>query len=43
MPVSTYRANAFERIVLFLSAERARTSVTPIARPKSLCPDKSNK
>lgn len=43
MPVSTYRINAFDRIVLFLLTERARTAVTPIARPKSLCPDKSNK
>ena len=43
MPVSTYRDNAFDRIVLFLSTERSRTETTRIARPKPLCPDKSNK
>jgi hypothetical protein len=43
MPVSPCRANAFERIVVFLAADRARTASTTIARPKPLCPDKSNK
>ncbi len=43
MPVSPYRASAFDRIVVFLATERARTATTAIARPKPLCPDKSNK
>ena len=43
MPVSPCRSNAFDRIVIVLAAERARTATTRIARPKPLCPDKSNK
>ena len=43
MPVSSYRPNAFERLVVFLSAERAHTVTVAVARPKPLCPDKSNK
>jgi hypothetical protein len=43
MPVSPYRPSAFERLVVFLSAERARTATVTIARPRPLCPDKSNK
>jgi hypothetical protein len=43
MPVSAYRPNAFDRIVVFLAADRARTASTSIARPKTLCPDKSSK
>ena len=43
MPASPYRISAFDRIVLFLSTERARTAVTTIDRRKTLCPDKSNK
>ena len=43
MPVSPYRPNAFERLVVFLTAERARTATVTIARPKPLCPDKSSK
>ena len=42
MPESTYRPNAFDRFVVFLAAERARP-VAAIARPRTLCPDKSNK
>lgn len=43
MPVSPYRLSAFDRIVVFLTAEKTRTATTTIARPKTLCPDKSNK
>ena len=43
MPVSPYRLSAFDRIVVFLTADRERTASTAIARPKTLCPDKSSK
>ncbi len=43
MPASSYRPNAFERLVVFMSAERPRAATVSIARPKPLCPDKSNK
>ena len=43
MPVSPYRPTAFERLVVFLSAERTHTATVAAARPRPLCPDKSNK
>ena len=43
MPVSSRRLNAFDRIVVFLIADRDRNASPAIARPKPLCPDKSNK
>ncbi len=43
MPASPYRLSAFDRIVVFLTADRARIASTAIARPKPLCPDKSSK
>jgi hypothetical protein len=43
MPVSPYRPTAFERLVVFLSAERARTATVAITRSRPLCPDKSSK
>ncbi len=40
MPVSPYRPSAFERLVVFLTADRAHPTTVTIARPQSLCPDK---
>jgi len=43
MPVSPYRLGAFDRILVFPTADRQRPASTAIARPKTPCPDKSNK